>query len=480
MFRTLGRFIGVCFLSALVLGLSTSSTALAGNGKRKGKATQLVKAFKKKGLKAIPDSSDALAKKKSKKRSKKSKKNRVKNNSFGLQAVSGNPPEIVSIPDLDLESLFWQSGDLEAIANHQASADQCERFWKGMGACQMVENVGYSFSEMLSANTSLCYMKNAPSKKNLDAGGISVVSGELPGGNVDKLFVPSKEARIVHVVTTGDQGHGEEEESGDEDIFIRIPSFDELKENKEAYSTRLWFCNGTTPVGYNNISIGKDGLIESVSADKGHGGGSELFISTVTGYITTQDASGKRVSWDTSKAREASTEFKQLAGDLATFKSSIRIFGDTLITKSVDTWGGEGARNTYNYSQFAGSGFDNVALKAGAFIGSGEFGDYEAATEYQSTGYVDTPNSSLARKVRNFSFSEDSFFSSVANPEIDLSGFDCQPDVSVTVLMDMSNPTLQEAVGDCEPPHGDMHFCFGDEAIRAAEQGFDAACNQQH
>ena len=130
--------------------------------------------------------------------------------------VVGTPPVLVDIPGQAIKDLFWQPGVIDALAAGTATPEQCGQFFAGsqdgtsggLGACHMAESVGYSFDGILRGDNSLCYMRRCPTPANVAAGGVTVVSGQLPNDDITRVFsVPhGSQSRVVKVAVTGDPG----------------------------------------------------------------------------------------------------------------------------------------------------------------------------------------------------------------------------------------------------------------------------------
>ncbi|RIL06368.1 MAG: hypothetical protein DCC75_10900, partial [Proteobacteria bacterium] len=106
--------------------------------------------------------------------------------------VSGTAPTLASIPGSDISELFWREGVIDALASGQPNPEACGEFHAGqqdgesggLGACHLTESVGRAFEDLVSSETSQCYMKNFPTETNLRAGAVVPVSGEFPNGKI--------------------------------------------------------------------------------------------------------------------------------------------------------------------------------------------------------------------------------------------------------------------------------------------------------
>lgn len=401
-------------------------------------------------------------------------------------AVVGTPPALVEIPGHQIKDLFWQPGVIDAIASGSATPEQCGQFFAsnqdgasgGRGACNMAQTVGYSFADILQGDTSLCYMKRLPTPENVAAGAVTVVSGELPGDDIRRVFsVPrGSGSRLVKVSVTGD---GEEQRS--EDVFLRVYGDAANRAEGNFYRVDLWFCHEgpTGPVrGYDHITIDTAGhfTAESAESESGDGDGG-THISSVDGYLTFAAGS---VSYDTRRPRGARVE--SVFGSQA-FKSDIEIrTDDTMVVKSYDA-GEFGARQAYVVNAFSGSGPDTVRFLAGAFKerhdfdGNGFSTDLTGATEFRTSFYAAAPGSELVSQLDAVDLASDAFFANPPAPAVDTSAFACDAVPDLVLALDFSNPAAQSARAQCEDRRFQgMHFCYDDPDVRMAEQNYWPAC----
>jgi hypothetical protein len=401
-------------------------------------------------------------------------------------AVVGTPPALIEIPGQPIKDLFWQPGVIDAIAASSASQDQCSEFYAGgidgvsggLGACHMAESVGYSFSDILQGDSSLCYMKRVPTPANVAAGGVTVVSGSLPGNDITRVFsVPrGAHSRVVTVAINRDPGGG-----GSQVVFLRVYGEAANHAAGNFYHVDLWFCkNGPSapPRGYDRITIDTAGHFVDVSSESESGDGNGgAHVSTVEGYLTFTDGN---VAYDTSRPRRARVESEW--GDQG-FKSAIEIrTDDTMTVKSYDA-GQYGARKAYAVSSFAGTGPDSLRFLAGAFRerqaqdGVTFSNSQTGATEYRSSFYAAAPGSELVTQLDDVDLDSDEFFANPPAPEVDVSGFACDTTPDVELTLDFTNPTVASATAECEDRRFDgMHFCHEDPDVQDAEQNYGPAC----
>lgn len=443
--------------------------AVAAAKKRSKKARkQMKKVLRKEGLAKLPSVSHALG----------------GGPGALLAAVTGTPPALVDIPDAAIGDVFWAPGVVDAILAGTPTPEQCNQFWSGqqdgdsggMGACHMAESVGYSVGNVLQGETPLCYMKGLPTQAIIDAGGVTLVSGEFPGGDPTRIFsVPGGEQpRVVRVNVTGDP-------MGNQSIFLRVASAAQNRDRGNAYEVAIWFCapgDATAEAeGYNRITIGNDGAFEAVS-NESHGGDEEAWLSHVTGFLSYADG---EVLWDATRSRRAQVESRHPFGR---FKGDVEIRPDqTIATKSYDVGDNWGARKVYVVTSFTGTDSHDLRFLAGAFKerysqdGTSFDDGFAGATEYRGTYYAAAPGSSLLGELAAVDFDADAFYAAPASPTVDASAYSCAVAPDVEVLLDMANPAVEAVASACESRRFDgMHFCHDDTELLAAQQAYFNAC----
>jgi hypothetical protein len=402
--------------------------------------------------------------------------------------VVGTPPALVEIPGQPITELFWQPGVIDAIVGGAPTQQQCGQFFSGgqdgdsggLGACHMAESVGYSFANILQGDNSLCYMKRCPTAENLAAGGVSVVSGELPGGDITRLFsVPAGSTpRLVEVDVTGDPGGGGRD--GGQTIFLRVHGDADNRAAGNLYNVEIWFCKHglSAPAdGFDRLTIANSGRFQGMSAESGDDQGT--YVSTVDGYLT---FSGGNVSYDTTRSRRAQVESVNQWGS---FKGDVEIrTNNTIATKSYDA-GDWGARKGYVVSSFSGTGPDSLRFLAGAFkeaqtFNGGFSGGMSGATEFRTSYYAAAPASDLLGQLDAVDLDTDDFFANPPFPSVDASEYACDATADVHVALDFNNATLRNSVAMCEDRRfNGMHFCYDDPTVNQAQQSYFSVC-QSH
>ena len=403
-------------------------------------------------------------------------------------AVVGTPPPLVEIPGQPIKDLFWQPGVIDAIAAGSATPEQCRQYWAGtqdgesggMGACNMAESVGYSFANILGADSSLCYMKRFPTPENVAGGGVSVVSGDLPGGDITRIFSvpPGAGSRVVKVDVNGDPGGS----GGHQNVFLRVHGDAQNRAAGNFYKVDIWFCKGapTDPAsGYDRLTISNSGHLVDESADTE--GGADGHVSIVDGYLTFTDGN---VSYDTTRGRRARVESAWGPGS---FKGDVEIRSDnTMAVKSYDA-GSYGAQKGYVVNAFSGSGPGSLSFLAGAFKGThssdGTTFDQTGigATEFRTSFYAAAPGSELLGQLDAVNLDTDAFYADPPAPSVDASEYACDETPDVELTLDFENAGIRAAVAECDDRRfNGMHFCHDDPAVQQADMNFWTTCGGPH
>jgi hypothetical protein len=394
--------------------------------------------------------------------------------------VVGTPPALVTIPDLSVADLFWAPGVLDAIVGGSPSPSDCGQFWAGtqdgesggMGACHMAENVGYTFGDILSGETSLCYMKAFPTPANIASGAVTLVDGSFPGHDPTRLFsVPGgSQSRVVKVDVTGDQ-------DGAQTVFIRVYSTGENRAAGDLYAADLWFCpqGQSDPRGFNSVRIGSDGQF-SYEDDGTEPMGSHA--DAVTGFVSFSDG---QIAYDTTRSRQAQGSW---AGTGGSSKSDHEIDpDDTMASKARNDYGGN-VDKSYTVSSFSGSDADGLRFLAGAFKEVDSTGGgvpFVGAAEFRSTYYAAAPGSALVSRLSAVDLASDDFYAAPASVTVDVSSFSCTAAADVEVALDFTNAEAQAVKQTCEHQLWQhMQFCENDPTVQAASTAFQSACMPPH
>lgn len=407
-------------------------------------------------------------------------------NSTALFAVSGTPSNLVDISDSDADTLFWNGmiSDISDYIDEDGNVDTSglstylgndgmSDFFDGEGKCRVAQMIGYSFQNIESAGTSICYLKNAPTASS----GVSIVSGEVD--DVSELFQPDAATKIVKVQVTGGEGDGPESE--DDEIFIKVYGTN-TTEGSDGYAVDLWFCdpNSGTADGYEIVRINtENGTMTSTNVDTNRGN----FVASFSGSLT-EDEDGN-ISFDSSAAQ--SVNYASSDDEFGTHQAYISVEDGTLTSKEwyEGEWDGQSEnRKAYGVSNYSGTSIENFKILTAGFStrwtsGGNDTDDYYGAMEYQDTLYVAVTSGDLYDAVSSFSFAEDSFWDA-EEPTVDsdllaaTSDYDCSATPDFVVSMDMGDSGFQSEVGDqCEAHFSDMNFCDSDAIQKARNAIFE-------
>jgi hypothetical protein len=380
-------------------------------------------------------------------------------------AVSGNPPAVKNIPTLGVKNVFWTPGLVDAItAANPPSQSQCGEFFHGtsdgqsagMLGCYSVQGVAYAFQSILEGGSSACFMKNVPTQANVDSGGVQVIDGSLPGGDITKLFsTPTgSKARVIKVVING---FGDQNEHG----FIKINSQASLDKKGQQYAYNLWFCKEgqTTANNYEETSVSLAGEFKYFNVFVE---GTNEYQNQIAAYLT-KTATG--VEFDTTKERTAQT-----AGEFqgANFKSLVMLLPNNTITTKVKESFNNFGRSNYGVSEFSGSGISDFAVRAAAIKDVFSNQTQEAGIEYRDTVYLSAPSSTLKSELAKVDIATDPFYTEAGTVTPDFSDKSCSQEADVTVQMNFSVPSMQAIGQTCSAQQlQNMDFCRGNEIIAA-------------
>lgn len=395
--------------------------------------------------------------------------------------VSGTPPKISEIPRLDVSALFWRDGVIDRIVDGEPSAEDCNEFWSGnndghsggMNACYMTQQVGYSFEHLLASGMSRCFLTNAPTVENFEGGGISLVSGELPEGDVTKVFdSPEGEtSRIVKVQITGFDDEQERDSAYDgasQTIYVRVYSQSENEQEKNQAKYDLWFCsdNQSTTTESEQLVIKDSGEFSSSSFGRD-------YQATLTAFLKEE---GESLVFDETKSRIISALF---SNDDFYFNSHISFNSSNELTvKSIDR-DDFGTRYSYSKALIQGASIGDVRYLAGGYkdkFKNSNSDNFKAFTEYRDSLYTSTENSEYQQQINSFDFSKDNFYDKA--PRLSQGeSFDCTANADVVVGMDFSQESMQAVRDLCEGERLDgMNYCRNSDSLEYIEDDFYDYC----
>ena len=380
----------------------------------------------------------------------------------GTEAVTGTPPLLVDLPGASIENVFWKPGVVDAIAGGTATPEQCNEFWAGthdgdsggMGACNMAENVGYSFANIVGGDSSLCYMKRFPTHANLAAGAITVVAGTFPDGDVSRLFsVPAgSDPRIVKVTVSGDPG-GNGDQGGDgggtKDIFLRIYSLGQNQAAGNFYNVDIWYCKGGpggAANGFDHIAIEQSGHLVAESTSDGDGEGA--YVSTVEGFLTFGDGT---IAYDTTHSRHA--QVASTRGTSAGYKGDVEYPPGRRPSSPSPTRHRRITARASRSPSPRSRALDptpSASSPAPSWVATARTAPPSTTSAVRrSSAPATTPPRRAAISYSSpagENLDTDDFFATAGAPSVDASGFDCTTTPDVAVALDFANPTMRAAI----------------------------------
>ena len=400
---------------------------------------------------------------------------------FVIDAVSGTPPTLLGISLNSIKDLFWLPGIVDAIGAGNPSRAQCLEFLSsdidghsgGLGACQMAEAVGHSFQTLLDAETSLCYMKNLPTKINLNAGGVKLNKGTFPDGDIRKLFSPGESRRIIKVNVPPINELGPTES-----IFIRVSSQTSLSKHKLFYQAQLYFCpeGQDAPRGVNFIDVSDKGEMTLIASNRSDPFGGGAHSISVRGFLTPLSSS---TDWDPTKTRNSTVEAIQDDG-ARTLKSDFSITADQLIfIKQRATFSDSIAKN-YAVTHFSGSNISNISFLEGAYKGEDTINsvsrEFNGAAEFRDIFYASAPGNYLVPQLTSVDLT-DSFYTQDPTISLDTSPYSCKAKPNIEITLVRGNTTLNSSLGPCfHREFQNTEFCRTDDNVQRARRNFRDAC----
>lgn len=391
---------------------------------------------------------------------------------------SGTPPTLQQIATTGASNVFWRNGVVSAVNSGSPSPSDCNELFgasadgssSGFAGCYMAQETGYVMQSLIQSGTSLCYMKNFPTKEVQNDGGFSVIGGTLPGGDITKLFsVPSGSSPRYIKIHIGESGDQQEESIG----IFKIYSQQQNQQNGDQYRYDLVFCNGssnsTTEFEKTRVTLSGE-LITSSQHSQGSNGTSQsivrAFLTKVNGELVVNPDLGRSIQFTTQNNNEG-------------YKASISLNNANEIeNKMYSTFGGS-TRKGFSVSRFSGDGALSLRFLEGAYKElNSSFGNFSISTEYRDTYYAATAQSEFAERLSDVDFANDSFYAN--GPEVGSSNapFGCNQDASVEIEINMSSSAMQAVSAICEAEQIEgMEFCH-DTALREAQTKFGQVCTQ--
>ena len=403
-------------------------------------------------------------------------------NISSIRAVSGIAPTVLSINSLGAKNVFWNSGVVDAVRTGAASPTQCGEFFgsntdggsAGYGGCFMAQTVTETIGEAINSGTTMCYMKNAPTSANQAAGGIRVIAGSLPSGDISSLFAtPSgSRNRVVGIKATG-LSEGASVKADQYFAFIKIYSSNSNATTGNRYRFDFWSCDGTSVDEVQETNITTSGLYSSHNYHSSSEGNGDLLITA--GVTIGSDGS---ITFDPAQDRTLLGTFTHSAGSR---KIDTTIGGDnTILTKFYENFSTD-IRYGVSKANFTGTSLSTLRFLSGAFKdrffrGSTLEHSSNTGMEYRDTNYKTAPSVPELSELSGVSLDGDSFYSTPSAPSIP-SGYTCSITPDVGVEMDFTTPAMQAVNTTCEGERRDhLDFCWSDTDLGAAQSAYHTSC----
>lgn len=387
--------------------------------------------------------------------------------------VSGTPPQLKDIQTEGAQNVFWKAGVIADIIAGAPTADSCQQFFasqedgksSGYAGCYMAQNVAQVFSNILETTSSLCYMQSMPTQALRDAGAVTLVSGNLPGDDITKLFeVPSgSTSRLVKIAT------------GQQDIFIQVASESANAAKSLQYSYTINFCEGNAVSGSESTQISLGGkFTANTNHTFGNSGRSAISV--------TANLKKANNSYEFDSATSRSASFVGING-AQTFASRLEISPNNEITSRFRDNSGPSAFKGYSISHFSGSSMADLRFLEGGAKNEFNGGQgFNGATEYRTiespvseSFYASAPNSAYAAKIASFDFSADDFYTAsptVNNPD----EFSCSATPDIEISLAFQNPAFQAVATKCDGEKlNGTDFCQSTALLQATAQ-YATAC----
>lgn len=385
-----------------------------------------------------------------------------------LRAVSGLAPLLTSITDGNVDQYFWNNL-ISTVGVGLPNSAQKSAFWGntiggpgGMGACQMAQGTGESFSNLISSGNTLCYMKGI--SKGL--AGVTITNG-----TPDTLFNASTEDKIVKVTLTGTEGlTGGNSEGMPQAVYFKIYGSNTMG-GSDTYKADIWMCAANSTVNQiETITLVKStGAFSDVSSNLKDAG--SVGQSTLTGVLTT-GANGALV-FDETRDRVFSGKYTgTYSGQTNLYKGELTINNQNQIISKIyrsnhGTWG-TNTDKLSSIASFSGENFSTLRFLAAGFKGlsTNTFGilsntrDYAGGIEFQDTHYV-AVNSNLATAAAAVDLNDPFYVIDLTVPTVSTT-HTCNETPTSSVTMNFSAPSVSGLRTTCEGNHYDnFSMCYG-------------------
>lgn len=393
-------------------------------------------------------------------------------NSSAWRSVSGTAPILTTLSDSNVDQYFW-GGLLTTIINAgSANSAQRNEFWGntingagGMGACQMAQGVGESFSNLISSANTLCYMKGIASGPT----GVTIDTGTTA-----TVFDSTTDDKLIKITLTGTGGGGGGGGGGmPSTVFFKVYGSNTLG-GTNIYKADLWMCTAGNSVNQiETITVNKStGEFSDVSTNSQ----GDIGTATLTATLTT-GADGNP-AFDPTKSRHFLGKFTgTYSGQTNLYKGDLTINSDNQIISKIyrynnGTWG-LNIDKLSSVASFSGTSFEDLRFLAAGYNGESTHGvdtnTYFGGIEYQDTKYVSVAGSSLAATAATVDVTTDDFYNTDLTAPTLTTTHLCTETPTINITMDFSTPAVSAIKNTCD---GDRYtgysMCYG-ATVQAAQ-----------
>lgn len=381
-----------------------------------------------------------------------------------LRSVSGTAPILTSLSDDNIDQYFWNNL-IATIGGGTPNSAQKSEFWGntiggpgGMGACQMAQGTGESFSNLISSGGTLCYMKG------ISTGPAGVT---IDNGTAATLFSATTEDKVIKITLTGTDGAGGDMPSV---VYFKVYGSNTLG-GTDTYKADLWMCKADNSIKQiETITVVKStGAFSDVSTnDEGSG---HFGQSTLTATLA---ASGDgALTFDETKDRHFIGKYTgTYSGQTNVYKGDLTINSQNqIISKIYRANNGPWGSNTDKVSSiasFSGSNFATLRFLAAGFKGAStntysghtNSNEYAGGIEFQDTHYVSV-NNDLATSAAEVNLADAFYTTDLAVPALSTT-HTCNEAPTVNVTMDFSTPSISELRTTCDGErYNNYNMCYG-------------------
>lgn len=412
-----------------------------------------------------------------------------------IEVRSSGAPKVSEVAENTLK-YFFDSKIEQLISGELQDQNACQSLFpdfqkagtpSGQPGCYQLQEAMHVASIPAESGGSRCYMQQL-AREELLGKGVSVVSGELPAGGINSLFVPGDTTRIIQFNVTNFPG---EEDDRNQRILISVYP---QGTGGNDYLLDLRFClpEGTASESFERMSV-KDGVFTTLAMNRFSDGAS---YSEVSGAVEQDSATG-RYRFVTSGTNSATVAFfgedQGPQGGSHGYRASIEVTSSEgrlsrFKVRSISRHSDGSSRKAFSVSDVsyggANAGLGDLVFHGGAFTDEfthPEFEDHAAilASEFSNGKYRVSSNEELLGLVEEEDLLSHEVYSLGAPQDdsfIDTSDYSCDLTPTVVVELDFSKDALQKVAQKCEQYHDGAKDMCRSEELSQAESNFFQMC----